>query len=188
MSLGTINSMITSENIGTLANILSIGASAKGFLGNMGLKNFLKTFKKTFPEGIETEKQQKILLESFIEIENYIKKDPKLNSDILTNIYKVLIKGLKEEEIKTRVYIKTLKELTYEELLVLKACRHYPGGDRLQSSRYLTNYLINKVDLPRGLIDRCLKELIDKFLVPEQMVKQGITDFGIELLDFIEEI
>lgn len=187
MSLGIIDSIITSENIGTLANFVSIAASAKGILGKASLKFFSKKFKEKFPEGLKTEEQKKIFLESFIEVEDYIKKDPKLSSDILMNIYKVLIKGLKEEEVKTRVYIKTLKELTYEELLVLKACRFCEVREGLQSYKYLTNSLINEVDLPRGLINRCLKELVDKYLVPDQTTGQGITDFGIELLDFIEE-
>lgn len=108
-------------NIDKLSIILGMtGYTLRDFKGITGMNKFKNLFSKNFPNGLETEAQSSILSDSFIEIEDYIKNSPNLDDKIFEEINKVLINGLSTEEMLTRIYINTLKQLSFIDLIILK--------------------------------------------------------------------
>lgn len=92
------------------------GYSLRDLKGKFNLRKFREKFKKEFPDGTDTEGKNKILSDCFIELEDYIKNNTNFDDSVFEKITDVLINGLKEEDILTREYIGTLKQLTWLEL------------------------------------------------------------------------
>lgn len=106
------------QNIATLLGVT--GLSLRDLKGRVGLDKFKKKFFERFPEGVKTETQNAILSDSLLEVKDYIENNPNLDDKIFEEINTVLINGLSLEDILTRIYIKTLKDLNFIDLVVLK--------------------------------------------------------------------
>ncbi|WP_338995245.1 hypothetical protein [Fusobacterium polymorphum] len=97
------------------------GYSLRDFVGKIQISNLIDKMKNHFKEKEKiTEKQEKILRDCFLELEDYIKTCEELDENVFEHISDVLINGIDNEDILTREYIKILKKLSWFDLIVLK--------------------------------------------------------------------
>nr|DAN23947.1 MAG TPA: hypothetical protein [Caudoviricetes sp.] len=114
----TVNNNEVVTFVGTLMGIS--GYSLRDFIGKIQISNLIDKIKDHFKEKEEiTEKQEKILRDCFLELEDYIKNCEELDENVFEHISNVLINGIDNEDILTREYIKILKKLSWFDLLIL---------------------------------------------------------------------
>lgn len=103
-----------------IATIMGLsGYSLRDFMGKKLFSNLFYKIKDHFKEKEITEKQERILRNCFLELEDYIKTCEEVDEDVFENISDVLINGVDNEDILTREYIKILKKLSWFDLLIL---------------------------------------------------------------------
>lgn len=114
----TVNNNEVVTFVGTLMRIS--GYSLRDFIGKIQISNLIDKIKDHFKEKEKiTEKQEKILRDCFLELEDYIKNCEELDENVFEHISNVLINGIDNEDILTREYIKILKKLSWFDLLIL---------------------------------------------------------------------
>ena len=114
----TVNNNEVVTFVGTLMGIS--GYSLRDFIGKIQISNLIDKIKDHFKEKEKiTEKQEKILRDCFLELEDYIKNCEELDENVFEHISNVLINGIDNEDILTREYIKILKKLSWFDLLIL---------------------------------------------------------------------
>lgn len=114
----TINNDEIVTFVGTLMGIS--GYSLRDFIGKIQSSNFFHKLKDRFKEKEKlTEKQEKILRDCFLELEDYVKTCEELDEDVFKNMSEVILNGIDNEDLLTREYIKILKRLTWFDLLIL---------------------------------------------------------------------
>ncbi|MEG9318204.1 hypothetical protein [Fusobacterium varium] len=114
---GTLSQYIVSDPVTAIANLCTIsGFSLRNVKGLFGFKKWGEKFKEKFPNGLETEEQETILSDCFIELEDYIKNSANFDDNVFEKIGALLIHGLENEDLLTREYIRNLKQLTWMEL------------------------------------------------------------------------
>ena len=114
----TVNNNEVVTFVGTLMGIS--GYSLRDFIGKIQISNLITKIKDYFKEKEKiTEKQEKILRDCFLELEDYIKTCEELDENVFEYISDVLINGIDNEDILTREYIKILKKLSWFDLLIL---------------------------------------------------------------------
>ena len=126
---GTLSQYIISDPVTVIANFCTLtGFSLRNVKGLFGFKKFGEKFKEKFPNGLETEEQETILSDCFIELEDYIKNSANFDDNVFEKIGALLIHGLENEDLLTREYIRILKQLTWIELQIffrITWCRTY---------------------------------------------------------------
>lgn len=114
----TVNNNEVVTFVGTLMGIS--GYSLRDFIGKIQISNLIAKIKDHFKEKEKiTEKQEKILRDCFLELEDYIKTYEELDENVFEKISELLINGIDNEDILTREYIKILKKLSWFDLLIL---------------------------------------------------------------------
>ena len=106
--------------VGGIATIMGLsGYSLRDFMGKKLFFNLFYKIKEHFKEKEITEKQEEILRESFLELEDYIKNCEGLDEKVFENISNIIVKGIDNEDILTREYIKILKKISWLDLKFL---------------------------------------------------------------------
>lgn len=115
-----IKSVNSSEIVTFVGTVMGItGYSLRDFVGKIESSNFIYKIKERF-KGKEkiTEKQEKILKDCFLELEDYIKTCKELDEDVFENMSEVILNGIDNEDLLTREYIKILKKLSWFDLKI----------------------------------------------------------------------
>ena len=108
------------EIVTGIATIMGLsGFSLRDLIGKKLFSNLFHKIKVHFKGKETTEKQEKILRDCFLELEDYIKNCEELDENVFEHISNVLINGIDNEDILTREYIKILKKLSWFDLLIL---------------------------------------------------------------------
>ena len=169
------------------------GYSLRDLKGKFNLGKFREKFKKEFPNGTDTEEKNKILSDCFIELEDYIKDNINFDDSVFEKITDVLINGLKKEDILTREYIGTLKQLTWLELDVfmqIASIKEFRTNYSNSSSDMLIREIAKLLTLkgcqyPQELLIRSIYKLENLLLIAKPVLwnKKILLDsvFGIEL-------
>lgn len=102
----------SNEGLSALSIILGFsGYSLRDLKGRFNLAKFREKFKKELPEGTKNEKQESILSNSLIELQDYIKNSENLDDNVFEKIGDIIINGIKTENILTREYIRIYKNI-----------------------------------------------------------------------------
>lgn len=108
------------EIVNGIATIMGLsGFSLRDFIGKKQLLKIVHKLKHHFKGKEITEKQEEILRESFLELEDYIKNCEELDEKVFENISKIIVNGIDNEDILTREYIKILKKISWLDLKFL---------------------------------------------------------------------
>lgn len=187
---GTLSQVLASENIQALTTIFALtGYSLRDLKGIKNLYNWGGRFKEKFPNGLETEKQETILSDCFIELEDYIKNNNNFDDNVFEKIGALLIHGLENEDLLTREYIRILKQLTWVELQIFLELYNASYEKKTTSKGMILslmdhhteetiNYLIKKLNYPIELIQEIMDKLFDINLFKERgMGAQGETNY-----------
>lgn len=186
---GTLSQILASENIQALTTIFALtGYSLRDLKGFKNLYNFLGRFKERFPKGLETEKQETILSDCFIELEDYIKNSANFDDNVFEKIGALLIHGLENEELLTREYIRILKQLTWIDLqifLELHDVVHIKNSplipklplEDVQILNIIRENLEKKYQYPKELIDNKVQNLIEVKLLKNRIFGKVINEY-----------
>ena len=116
---GTLSQYIISDPVTVIANFCTLtGFSLRNVKGLFGFKKLGENLKEKFPNGLETEEQETILSDCFMELEDYIKNSSNLDDKVFEKIGELLIHGLENKDLLTREYIRILKQLTWIDLQI----------------------------------------------------------------------
>lgn len=108
------------EIVNGIATIMGLsGFSLRDFIGKKQLLKIVHKLKHHFKGKEITEKQEEILRESFLELEDYIKNCEELDEKVFENISNIIVNGIDHEDILTREYIKILKKISWLDLKFL---------------------------------------------------------------------
>lgn len=187
---GTLSQYIVSDPVTAIANLCTIsGFSLRNVKGLLNFNKWGKKFKERFPNGLETEEQETILSDCFIELEDYIKNSANFDDNVFEKIGALLIHGLENEDLLTREYIRILKQLTwvelqiflelynasYEKKTVFKKMILSPIGALNEET---VNFLVKKLNYPIELIQEMVDKLFNINLFKERgMGAQGETNY-----------
>lgn len=166
MEAENIGEIIVNNN-GFQATALLMGLSGyslRDLKGKFNFGKFIEKFKKEFRNGTDTEKKNKILSDCFIELEDYIKNNTNFDDNVFEKITDVLINGLKEEDILTREYIGTLKQLTWLELDVFMQIANI--------EKFKTNYSSSTYEILVREVARVLK--LEGCQYPQELLIRSI--------------
>lgn len=169
-----INEVIGENGLEKLQLLSGIGGiTARDIIGTKGLSKFIIYFKKKLPNGIKSEIQQEIFTDSLVELQDYIKNSRNLDNGVLDQMIKVMVNGISDEEILTRTYLSTLKELTLVDMKVMKLSQTIEiEGRKIDKSKYtdLIGELTKEKELdgyPEELLKISLEKLVSYGLVLE---------------------
>lgn len=110
----------SNEIINGIATLMGLsGFSLRDIIGKEQMGKIFSKIKNCFNDKKATEEQQKIIKDSFLELEDYIKNCEEFNENVFEKISELLINGVNNEDILTREYIKILKKLSWSDLLIL---------------------------------------------------------------------
>lgn len=110
----------SNEIINGIATLMGLsGFSLRDIIGKEQMGKIFSKIKNCFNDKKATEEQQKIIKDSFLELEDYIKNCEEFNENVFEKISELLINGVNNEDILTREYIKILKKLSWIDLLIL---------------------------------------------------------------------
>ncbi|MDU1909719.1 hypothetical protein [Fusobacterium sp.] len=187
---GTLSQYIVSDPVTAIANLCTItGYSLRDLKGLLNFNKWGKKFEEKFPNGLETEVQETILSDCFIELEDYIKNSSNLDDNVFEKIGDLLIHGLENEDLLTREYIRILKQLTWIELQIFLELYNASYEKKTTSKGMILslmdhhteetiNYLIKKLNYPIELIQEIMDKLFDINLFKERgMGAQGETNY-----------
>lgn len=155
----------SSQGLSALSIILGLsGYSLRDLKGRVNLIKFIEKFKKELPEGTKNEKQESILSNSLLELEDYIKNSENLDNNVFEKIGDTIINGIKTEDILTRECIKILKNLSWIDLSVFlesySLLKEYSSLEKL-SNTFPNNYYC--------------ENLKENLVYPEELLKQSIN-------------
>lgn len=153
------------NGIGTLMGIS--GFSLRDIIGKEQIKKIFYKIKDCFKDKKATEEQQKIIKDSFLELEDYIKNCEEFNENVFEKISELLINGINNADILTREYIKILKKLSWIDLLVLmdmNSVEEIRTVDRFRyvedmQQKYLAIFTNKHRDIPYELVQKSFKKL-----------------------------
>ena len=136
------------------------GYSLRDFIGKIQISNLIAKIKDHFKEKEKiTEKQEKILRDCFLELEDYIKTCEELDENVFEHISDVLINGIDNEDILTREYIKILKKMSWIDLMVLKKVYEAENSLRYESEKLPKDLNFDYNEVPYELVIISLKKL-----------------------------
>lgn len=161
---------ISNDDIVTgIATIMGIsGYSLRDFIGKIQISNLIDKIKNHFKEKEKiTEKQEKILRDCFLELEDYIKNCEELDENVFEHISNVLINGIDNEDILTREYIKILKKMSWIDLIVLiemDIIKEIGIADKIKyvedmQKEYFSIFTTQHRDIPYELVQESLENL-----------------------------
>ena len=188
----TVNNNEVVTFVGTLMGIS--GYSLRDFIGKIQISNLIAKIKDHFKEKEKiTEKQEKILRDCFLELEDYIKTCEELDENVFEHISDVLINGIDNEDILTREYIKILKKISWLDLLILislgKECliEKNSGESINYSQEAVLKIVVNKAqeknkNYPIELIQKSIIKLSDLGLLNNLGVFENKT--FVRIIDF----
>lgn len=154
----TVNNNEVVTFVGTLLGIS--GYSLRDFIGKIQISNLIAKIKDHFKEKEKiTEKQEKILRDCFLELEDYIKTCEELDENVFEHISDVLINGIDNEDILTREYIKILKKMSWIDLMVLKKVYEAENSLRYESEKLPKDLNFDYNEVPYELVIISLKKL-----------------------------
>ena len=114
----TVNSNEVVTFVGTVMGIS--GCSLRDFIGKIQISNLINKIKEHFKEKEKiSEKQEKILKDCFLELEDYIKNCQELDEKVFENISNIIVNGIDNGDILTREYIRILKKISWLDLKFL---------------------------------------------------------------------
>lgn len=194
---GTLSQYIVSDPVTAIANLCTIsGFSLRNVKGLLNFNKWGEKFKVKFPNGLETEEQETILSDCFIELEDYIKNNSNFDDNVFEKIGALLIHGLENEDLLTREYIRILKQLTWVELDIflkvetVKFSDSFYGTDTSKDRDMLINRNI-KYEYPIEILLNTFDHLVKMRLIISQGRKTnegyfyGYTDLGINILKLV---
>lgn len=170
---GTLSQYIVSDPVTAIANLCTIsGFSLRNVKGLLNFNKWGEKFKEKFPNGLKTEKQETILSDSFIELEDYIKNSANFDDNVFEKIGALLIHGLENEDLLTREYIRILKQLTWIELQIFLESHDISHEKKSVSketilspidilSEKAVNILVEKLNYPKELIQQIVNKLLN---------------------------
>ena len=179
----------SNEIINGIATLMGIsGFSLRDIIGKEQIGKIFSKIKNCFNDKKATEEQQKIIKDSFLELEDYIKNCEEFNENVFEKISELLINGINNEDILTREYIKILKKLSWIDLLVLmdmNSVEEIRTVDRIKyvedmQQKYLAIFTNKHKDIPYELVQKSfekLKELdfINKIGISYKEVLSNLT-------------
>lgn len=143
-----------------IATIMGLsGYSLRDFMGKKLFSNLFYKIKDHFKEKEITEKQEGILRNCFLELEDYIKTCEEVDEDVFENISDVLINGVDNEDILTREYIKILKKLSWFDLTVLKEVYKKNNDSKFETIKGPANLGFDYNKIPYELVMMSLEKL-----------------------------
>ena len=153
------------NGIGTLMGIS--GFSLRDIIGKEQMGKIFSKIKNCFNDKKATEEQQKIIKDSFLELEDYIKNCEEFNENVFEKISELLINGVNNEDILTREYIKILKKLSWIDLIVLidmNIIKEIRTADRIRyvedmQEEYFSIFTTQHRDIPYELVQESLEKL-----------------------------
>ena len=146
-----------------------------------------ENLKEKFPNGLETEEQETILSDCFMELEDYIKNSSNLDDKVFEKIGELLIHGLENKDLLTREYIRILKQLTWIDLQIfLKLSQtSYKIKEKSNISlkiEVLAAFAIEdikkKFDYPEELIEEKIKKLLMMGLLNNKGKGESVEEFS----------
>ena len=179
----------SNEIINGIATLMGLsGFSLRDIIGKEQIGKIFSKIKNCFNDKKATEEQQKIIKDSFLELEDYIKNCEEFNENVFEKISELLINGINNEDILTREYIKILKKLSWIDLLVLmdmNSVEEIRTVDRIKyvedmQQKYLAIFTNKHKDIPYELVQKSfekLKELdfINKIGISYKEVLSNLT-------------
>lgn len=196
---GAVNNFLSNGNVQALATFFGLtGYSLRDLKGLKGLYNFLGLYEKVFPNGLKTEKQETILSDSFIELEDYIKNSVNFDDNVFEKIGALLIHGLENEDLLTREYIRNLKQLTWMELdifLKVETVKFSYSSSRIDTSEVRENKIDRniKYEYPIAILLNTFDHLTKIRLIKKQYTGLDkdyfytYTDLGINIVKLITD-
>lgn len=178
-----VKAVLNSENVSAIATLMGVsGVTIRDF---RYVKNFKKLFTKCeeeFPNGFQTEEQESIFYDTFVELSDFIKENKNIDGKVFEKISNLLIEGLKKEDILIKEYIKILEKLSWLDLSALLNLEIVT----IQSNKYLLN-LENK---EKYTYEYFIKKLKDKTSYPQELIIKAIENLKVNNLinDFVEEV
>ena len=155
-----ITNISNDEIVTGIATIMGLsGYSLRDFMGKKLFSDLFYKIKDHFKEKEITEKQEKILRDCFLELEDYIKNCEELDENVFEHISDVLINGIDNEDILTREYIKILKKLSWIDLMVLKKVYEAENSLRYESEKLPKDLNFDYNEVPYELVIISLKKL-----------------------------
>ena len=161
-----VNSNEVVTFVGTAMGIT--GYSLRDFVGKIQISNLIDKMKNHFREKEKiTEKQEKILRDCSLELEDYIKTCEELDENVFEKISELLINGINNEDILTREYIKILKKMSWIDLIVLidmNIIKEIRTADRIRyvedmQKEYFSIFTTQHRDIPYELVQESLEKL-----------------------------
>ena len=161
-----VNSSEIVTFVGTVMGIT--GYSLRDFVGKIQISNLINKIKYHFQAKEKiTAKQEKILRDCFLELEDYIKTCEELDENVFEHISDVLINGIDNEDILTREYIKILKKMSWIDLIVLidmDIIKEIRTADRIRyvedmQKEYFSIFTTQHRDIPYELVQESLEKL-----------------------------
>lgn len=179
--LEKITKGLNSENVSAALNAITIF----GYLREKIFSKFIDSLKETLepiiPEILKNKKKQKIFLDICISLENFIKNSTNTDEEIFKEINKLIKNGIITEEMYLKIYLEKLMKLNMADLIVLEEIvkndieKEITGLDsydeRIETSneddllQYLTEKSKLKEKLEKGIIEICLKNLINNDII-----------------------
>lgn len=156
------------EIVTGIATIMGLsGFSLRDLIGKKLFSNLFYKIKDHFKGKETTEKQEKILRDCFLELEDYIKTCEELDENVFEHISDVLINGIDNEDILTREYIKILKKMSWIDLIVLidmDIIKEIRTADRIRyvedmQKEYFSIFTTQHRDIPYELVQESLEKL-----------------------------
>lgn len=156
------------EIVTGIATIMGLsGFSLRDLIGKKLFSNLFHKIKVHFKGKETTEKQEKILRDCFLELEDYIKNCEELDENVFEHISDVLINGIDNEDILTREYIKILKKMSWIDLIVLinmDIIKEIRTADRIRyvedmQKEYFSIFTTQHRDIPYELVQESLEKL-----------------------------
>lgn len=184
----TMKAVLNSEDVTAIAALMGIGGVSIRDFGN--IKNLKKIFTRCneeFPEGFQSEEQESIFYDTFIELSEFIKKEDKnIDGKVFEKISNILINGIKKEDILTKEYIKILEKLSWLELNVLLELKEVVIYKNYLKSLNFNNKYTEKDCTFQGILDILKKntsypqELIFKAirsLEENNLIRSNVVEF-----------
>lgn len=205
----TMKAVLNGEDVTAIAALMGIGGVSIRDFGN--IKNFKKIFtryKEEFPEGFQSEEQESIFYDTFIELSEFIKKEDKnIDGKVFEKISNMLISGIKKKDILTKEYIKIVMNLSWLDLSVLLNLKNItsnvdymncpddedmPIKKKVTYDRFLKD-LKSVTSYPQELIDKAIIQLKENKLIYDIVIEKDmdfiiISQITTELGDKIKEL
>lgn len=169
------SSLVTAlANTSTLTGVNVIWGITKvrEYIGNNGIKDLEDKLFKKFPNKAKNPKQEKLLLDSIIELEEFIRNNPNLEENIFKEINNAIVNGIEKENRYLKTYLRILMELTWYDVELLKIITHGKVKRTMKdvlnfygNKNTLLNFLIEKTQHDSAILEISINKLIEKQLI-----------------------